>query len=161
MAIELGPDLQEPEWPAGITPRSYEPEHEALVYEAHQEAFEDHWGFTRVTLDQWRSWNLGATSDASLWTVAWDGDEIAGLCINRPERGEDMGWVGVLAVRSRWRRRGLGRALLLDAFHAFRQLGRSRAGLGVDAENTTGAVRLYESAGMHVASRSDTWERGV
>jgi hypothetical protein len=33
------------------------------------------------------------------------------------------------------------------------------AGLGVDGENPTGAVQLYERAGMHVASRTDTWER--
>ena len=31
--------------------------------------------------------------------------------------------------------------------------------LGVDAENTTGAVALYERVGMHVVRRSDTWER--
>ena len=35
--------------------------------------------------------------------VAWEGDEIAGLCISRPRRGEDetVGWVGVLAVTNR------------------------------------------------------------
>ena len=32
------------------------------------------------------------------------------------------------------------------------------AELGVDGENTTGAVRLYERAGMHVTRRYDTWE---
>jgi mycothiol synthase len=161
MVIDLQGDLVEPMWPAGVTPRAYKPEDEARVYETHQEAFEDHWGFARASLEQWRAWNLGATSDPSLWTVAWDGDEIAGVCINRPERGDATGWIGVLAVRAPWRRRGLGRALLLDAFRTFRRIGYPRAGLGVDAENTTGAVRLYESAGMTVASRFDTWERPV
>ena len=36
-----------------------------------------------------------------------------------------------------------------------------RVGLGVDSENRTGAVRLYERAGMHVERRSDTWEKGL
>jgi hypothetical protein len=33
------------------------------------------------------------------------------------------------------------------------------AGPRVHSENPTGAVQLYERAGMHVASRTDTWER--
>ena len=32
-------------------------------------------------------------------------------------------------------------------------------GLGVDGENTTGAVRLYERAGMHVVRRNDPYEK--
>jgi mycothiol synthase len=47
----------------------------------------------------------------------------------------------------------------LRSFREFRSRGRERVGLGVDGENTTGAVRLYERAGMHVARRSDTYER--
>ena len=70
-----------------------------------------------------------------------------------------MGWVDTLAVRRPWRRRGLGLALLLHSFRELRARGRERVGLGVDGENTTGAVRLYERAGMHVARRSDTYER--
>ena len=31
--------------------------------------------------------------------------------------------------------------------------------LGVDAENTTGAVGLYERAGMNVARRTDAYEK--
>ncbi len=161
MEISIAAELPEPAWPTGITPRAFVPADEERVYTAHREAFTGHWGFTPATRAQWRAWNLGASSDPSLWRVAWARDEVAGLCINRPERGDDVGWVDVLAVRQPWRRRGLGRALLLDAFHTFRGLGRRRVGLGVDAENTTGAVRLYESAGMSVVNRSDTWERTI
>ena len=35
----------------------------------------------------------------------------------------------------------------------------TRAGSGVDAENTTGAVGLYERAGMRVAWQADIYER--
>ena len=73
----------------------------------------------------------------------------------RPHRG----WVGVLAVRHPWRRRGLARALLLESFGLFRSIGRQRAALGVDSENTTGAIALYQGVGMRATSRSDTWER--
>lgn len=71
------------------------------------------------------------------------------------------GWVGTLGVRRPWRRRGLGLALLQHAFGEFRRRGMSRAGLDVDAENTTGAVALYEHAGMHVERRRDTFEKAL
>ena len=63
----------------------------------------------------------------------------------------DMGWVQSLSVRRPWRRAGLGRALLLNAFRQFHERGERRIGLGVDAESPTGATRLYERAGMKVA----------
>lgn len=72
-----------------------------------------------------------------------------------------MGWVNILGVRRPWRQRGLGLALLLHAFDAFRTLNRRRVGLGVDAQNLTGATRLYEKAGMHVTRQYDTYEKVI
>ena len=70
-----------------------------------------------------------------------------------------MGWVEVLGVRRQWRRRGLALALLLHAFGEFHRRGHKRVGLGVDGENTTGAVRLYEKAGMRPGRQWDVYER--
>jgi ribosomal protein S18 acetylase RimI-like enzyme len=39
----------------------------------------------------------------------------------------------------------------------FQERGLARATLGVDAENVTNAVRLYESIGMRIVSRGDNW----
>jgi len=44
-------------------------------------------------------------------------------------------------------------------FAEFARRGCTRVSLGVDAENTTGAVALYERAGMRQVRRNDTWER--
>ena len=55
--------------------------------------------------------------------------------------------------------RGLVTALLHQSFREFRRRGAARVGLGVDAQNTTGAVKLYERVGMHVARRNDTYEK--
>ena len=71
----------------------------------------------------------------------------------------EAGWVGILGVRLSWRRRGLATALLQHSFRDFRARGATRVGLGVDAENTTGAVRLYERVGMQVVRRDDTYEK--
>ena len=69
------------------------------------------------------------------------------------------GWVGSLGVRRPWRKRGLGEALLLHSFAEFYKRGTKTIGLGVDAQNPTGATRLYQKAGMHVASEAVIYEK--
>lgn len=143
--------------PEGIELRPFDPaQHTRAVYEADQEGFSDHWGFAPTLYEDWRYEMVeGAFFDASLWYVAWDGDQIAGVCLtSRYESNQpDMGWVMHLAVRRPWRKRGLGLALLTHSFDVFKARGFKRAGLGVDADSTTGAVALYERAGMHVHQR--------
>lgn len=161
MEIDLEAPTDEPAWPAGLTSRPFVAGEERALYDAYVEAFADHWGFVAESFADWCTWNLGPNRDASLWRLVQADDEIAALCMSAPSRGDDrsLGWVAVLAVRRPWRRRGLARALLLESFGLFRSLGRPRAALGVDGENTTGALALYESVGMRATSRSDTWER--
>jgi len=89
--------------------------------------------------------------DPSLVPVVWDGDEVAAVSLNYPKRNGDWGWIGTLGVREGWRRRGLGLALLRESFRRFRETGETAVALGVDADNPTGATRLYERAGMQVA----------
>lgn len=161
MEIDLERPTKDPVWPAGLTSRPFEPGEERAVYDAYVEAFTDHWGFVPESFADWCTWNLDPNRDTSLWRLVQDGADIAALSMSVPSRGDDhtVGWVGVLAVRRPWRRRGLARALLLESFGLFRSIGRRRAGLGVDSENTTGALALYQGVGMRATSRSDTWER--
>src|SRR6185436_16749941 len=99
--------------------------------------------------------------DARLWFIAVEGNEIVGVCICRGEDPEDpeSGWVNELGVRRAWRKRGLGYALLKHSFAAFYDDGKKRAGLGVDASNLTGALRLYEHAGMYVLRQFNQYEK--
>jgi ribosomal protein S18 acetylase RimI-like enzyme len=64
-------------------------------------------------------------------------------------------------VRRPWRKRGLGLALLNHSFGEFYRRGYRRVGLGVDAQNLTGALRLYEKAGMRAdpARRFSVYEK--
>jgi mycothiol synthase len=162
MEIELQDELPTPEWPDGIGVRTFEPgADDESAYEATMEAFEHHWGFVREPIEDWRHWLLREPFDPSLCFLAVDGDEVAGFCMCPPHKGgqPELAWVDDLGVRPAWRRRGLALALLRHAFREFRRRGFRRAGLGVDGENTTGAVRLYERAGMHVARRWDQYEK--
>jgi mycothiol synthase len=45
------------------------------------------------------------------------------------------------------------------SFREFHRRGQRRVGLGVDAENPTGATKLYESVGMVVDSEQVVWEK--
>ena len=99
--------------------------------------------------------------DSGSWAIEsyyiWDGDQIAGTLIAAPELGG--GWVASIGVREPWRRRGLGLALLRRSFGQFWDRGERRVQLGVDAGNATGALRLYERAGMHVVWEAVVYEK--
>jgi len=158
MEIDLPEPPPAPVWPEGITLRPFDLEqHNRKVFEAHEEAFSDHWGHTPGTYTAWVKRMIDSSFDPSLWFIAWDGDEIAGYSLCRPR--SDKGHVGTLGVRRAWRKRGLGIALLLHSFGEYYRLGYRTMDLGVDASNPTGATRLYQKAGMHVASEFVLYEK--
>lgn len=156
MYIEFDSPPPVPVWPQGIAVRTVREGEERLAFAAENEAFKDHWGhvehpfeeeyqhFTHFTLNN-------PLYDRSLWFVAVDGDEIAGesRCRSEVDNDPSIGWVSTLSVRRPWRKRGLGLALLQHSFGEFYRRGYRKVGLGVDSENISGALRLYENAGMH------------
>ncbi len=154
--ISLPPD---PVWPENIELRPYTPDLLRAVYEADEEAFQDHWGHVRLDFETWEHFAVKREGfDPGLWLLAFDGGEIAGyaLCSYEQEQGE--GWVNELGVRRPWRRKGLGLAFLHHAFGEFYRRGERKVLLNVDSQNLTGATRLYTRAGMRVALQADTYE---
>jgi mycothiol synthase len=159
MEIELNEIPPTPEFPEGIELRPFnEAKHAQLVYEADMEAFQDHWGFVPITFEEFKRRNMEASHyRPDLWFIAWDGDEVAGFAVNHYRMGN--GWVHLLGVRRKWRKLGLGLALLHKSFVAFHQDGAKKVGLGVDAASQTGATRLYKRAGMKVGSEYVSYEK--
>jgi len=138
-----------PHWPADISVRTFIPgKDERAAYEAVEDAFRDLWGRPRNPFERFVRETEKETFDPSLWFLAVEGDEIAGLTLCKTLAGE--GWVDVVGVRRPWRNRGLGLALLRHAFTEYYRRGTHRVGLSVDAESITGAPRLYGRAGMRV-----------
>jgi GNAT superfamily N-acetyltransferase len=114
-------------------------------------AFADEWNFVSEPYEHWAERRMNVPDfDPTLWFIVRQGDEIAAVLRCDAERA-GAGWIGALGVLGPWRKRGLGLALLRHAFGEFYRRGQRRVGLGVDAENPTGATRLYERAGMHIA----------
>ena len=154
MVIELDDEPPRPVWPEGIRPEPFREDEARELHEAIEDAFQDHWDHRPRPFELFRERVIESPGyDPSLWTVARAADHIAGATIC--EAGVyDMGWVHSLSVRRPWRRAGLGRALLLNAFRQFHERGERRVGLGVDTESPTGATRLYERVGMEVAEQT-------
>lgn len=167
MEIELAAPPPAPIWAEGITVRSVGSEAElAAVYRAEQEAFKDHWGFVATPFEEgFERWRFRALSnpdyDPSLWFLAMAGEEIAAISLCQRVTVEDptMAWVNTLGVRRPWRRLGVGLALLHHGFGKMYRRGQRRMGLSVDASSLTGATRLYERAGMHIARQHDSYEK--
>jgi mycothiol synthase len=163
MVVQLEEAPPTPTWPEGIVVGPFVPgEDEYAAYTTAGEAFQDHWGHVAIPFEEWRASRIEhAGFDPSLVFLARDGAEVAGAirCRTRGEGVSASGWVDNLSVRRPWRGRGLGTALLLHAFGAFYRRGTRSVGLGVDAESSTGATRLYERAGMRVERRFDIYRK--
>lgn len=146
-------------FPAGIELRPFvKDEHARAVLDAQNESFRDHWGNHDESYEKWAPRKFGRKEfDPTLWMIAWDGDQIAGFSQNRYRGG--IGWIGTLGVRRPWRKRGLGEALLLHSFGEFYKRGTTTIGLGVDAQNPTGATRLYQKVGMRAVSEFVFYEK--
>ena len=146
-ALDEAPPL--PHWPTGISVRTFVPDRdERALFEAVEDAFRDMWGRPRGTFERFVGITGQESFDPSLWFLAMDGEEIAGVTLCKTLAGE--GWVDVVGVRRPWRNRGLGLALLRHAFTEYHRRGIHKVSLSVDAESITGAPRLYGRAGMRV-----------
>jgi GNAT superfamily N-acetyltransferase len=169
MVIHMKNAPPKPVWPEGITLRTYDYPNEAFsraIFEADDEAFQDHFGYVEGDLDKeykryMHFFTNSETFDPDLWFIAMDGEEIAGisLCQKWVQGHKDMGWVASLAVRRPWRNRGIGLALLQHSFRVFWGRGYKKVGLGVDASNLTGALNLYKKAGMEVDRQFNLYEK--
>jgi mycothiol synthase len=161
MRIEFGasPPLP-PQLPSGIELHTYRHDDADSLRVALNEVFADDPFFHEASPSHFRAFYLNHRGfDPSLWLLAWHEAELAGFALCFPERGGDrtLGSVESVGVRPKWRGRGLGGALVRAAFCALHTRGLGAVELGVDAENDTNAVRLYERVGMRVARQLDNW----
>jgi GNAT superfamily N-acetyltransferase len=139
-----------PVWPARLTVGRFDERDAEAFHAALEDAFADHWEWEALSHEEWRRQELERDGyDPGLWSVVRDGEEIVAGTVCLPGR-LDAGWVARVFTRRAWRGRGIGEALVRQAFCDFWARGQPVVGLGVDAQSTTGAHRLYERLGMHV-----------
>jgi len=158
-------DIPELPLPHGIELRPVRPADHRAIFDAEFEAFQDHWKPDDYDERQFATLFKKTDLDTDLWVVAWDGDEVAGVVQNwiwsdENERlGVKRGWLEKISVRRPWRRRGLARAITAASLRRLRAAGMDDAMLGVDTENPTGALGLYEGLGFEVEQRTSAYGR--
>jgi GNAT superfamily N-acetyltransferase len=160
--VSVGQD-PDPVPPAGVTLRTAEtPDDQRVVHRILEESFAEHFDNQPQPYEEWRANQRAKQLD---WSLVWiaalqDGAGVpvdVGVAVGRNNR-EAMGWVRDVGVVEPARGRGVATFLLRTAFAEFARRGRNTVGLGVDTENVTGALRLYESLGMTLHFAADTWE---
>jgi ribosomal protein S18 acetylase RimI-like enzyme len=152
-------DLSQPiptiQLPEGLTLRGYTPDLNRAMMQTFNETFLDHWSFEPITEKDWEMFFMqrdGFRPDLSF--VVMDGAEMAAFAFNVVNAEENKlagmaaGWVQDLGTRRPWRKRGLATALLCESMRAFKAAGLDYALLGVDSENPTGALGVYERVGF-------------
>lgn len=150
MRIDFDGPVREPVWPGGVQVRDYRRgEDDRAVHELVTTAFREIGGQHERTFEQWRAFLLDTDRfDPSLYLVAEEDGRIVAVSLTQ-EAGSE-GFVRQLAVDPSQRGRGLALALLREGFRRNVARGMPGAMLGVDAGNPTGALALYEKAGMRV-----------
>lgn len=161
MVRPLDQPIPEAPLPSGLEVRPFQEDHNRLIFDASSEAFRDHWSYIEPTEQDYQRWLNRPNRTPHLWQVAWDGDQVAGMVLNTifPEENaafnRKRGWTDPISVRRPWRRRGLARALLVRSMRMFKEMGYEDTALGVDTENPSGALRLYQGVGYQTVK---TWK---
>jgi GNAT superfamily N-acetyltransferase len=161
------PDLPLPD---GLQVRTALPEHYRQIWDSAAEAFQDHWGFTLPSEQDYQSWVEDKNFfQPELWQVAWDvaSNQPAGhvlTFVNHAENekfGRKRGYTENISVRRAWRKRGLARALIVRSLQAQKQIGMTESALSVDTENLSGATRVYEDCGFKVVRKDTIYRKAL
>lgn len=154
--------------PDGLEVLNVLPEHYRAIWDANEEAFRDHWGYSESSEEDYQAW-LGDKNvfQPHLWQIAWDvkANEIAGQVrtfINAAENekyNRKRGYTEFISVRRPWRKRGLARALIAQSLHVQKEQGMTESALGADSENISGATRVYEDCGFQVTKRNTIYRK--
>ncbi len=150
-------------FPSGYVVRTFVPgRDEEMAWCVLDTSFRDHWGHTPLSYEHWLHWiRTGPFEPDIVALVEAPDGQMVGVCLclidweTNARRGREEGWIDALGVLKEHRRKGIGRALLVEGMRRLRQQGCTHLLLGVDTENPTGALSLYESIGFR------EWKVGV
>ena len=147
--------------PSGLTVVGFEAQYDVRLRLAYNEIFQGQWGITWKSEDDWRRWFTGHHAfRPALSTLVVEGKRIAAFAlgyeftVDTEQTGVRELWIGQVGTRATYRSRGLASAAMSAVLRGGQETGFERSSLAVDADNPTGASRLYEALGFAVVSSS-------
>jgi mycothiol synthase len=165
MEIELTGEERPPDLAPGVRIRVADASEQGrrTVHRLLFAAFAEHFGTAYEPYEAWsaRMQARPSADPGQWWLIEIDGEPVGLAMGDEQYADENGGWVKNLGVLNEHRGHGFGRALLQHALASFAARGRTKAGLGVDTGNETGALALYESVGMRPLFQADVWQRRV
>jgi len=154
--LENVPDLPFPE---GIEVRPVKPEHYRAIIDAWNEACKDMRGQIPISDEDFKWFQESPFFKPSIWQIAWHENEVIGTVLNMINEQENMeykrkrGQVELISVKRPWRGKGIAQALIARSLKLLRDHEMTGAALGVDAENPSGALHLYQKMGFKIDKR--------
>jgi mycothiol synthase len=160
-------DIPDAPLPQGLEIRPVAEGDLRAIWESDIEAFRDHRGYAEQDETDYERFLDEAKRGTSLWQVAWAGDVVAGQVRTRVNDGEAAvlgrrrAWTEDISTRREWRGKGVASALIASSLRQLAALGFEEAALGVDLDNPTGALGVYQRMGYEVALRVTQYSRPV
>lgn len=160
--LENIPDLP---LPPRVELRPAQPEHYRQIWDAMDEAFHDHWGYSPQNETAYEGWLHDRMFQPELWQIAWEGEQVVGTVLGyidehaNQQAGRLRGWTEEITVRWPWRGKGVAKALIARCLAALKNRGMREAALGVDTQNLSGALRLYERMGYRPVECNTTYRK--
>ena len=158
-------NLPEAELPKGVEVRPVAEEEVHKIWKASVEAFRDHWGFVEPSEEEFEGYKKSKYFQPDLWQVAWHGDQVVGSVLNyidhdyNQKYNKKRGMTEEITTHRDWRRKGIAGALIVRSMKMHKAKGMEEVALGVDTNNLTGALRLYQSLGYEKEKTMMTYRK--
>ena len=152
-----------------LTMRPLQKHHEediGLLTRLWNETFEEHFNFRPDTVEEVRHFLFSDLyfTEQEIFFAILDGESIGyiGVGIDEKynlEKNVKSGDIFTIGVLKKYRRTGIGTRLMLHGLEALKAKGMTKAMLGVDDQNPTKAIGLYEKVGFRAKQKYSTFER--
>ncbi len=158
-------DIPDTPLPENLEIRPVVDGHLRAIWESDTEAFRDHREYIEQTETDWERFLDEAKTGTDLWQIAWDSDGVAGQVRTHVNDGEAerlgrrRAWTENISTQRDWRGKGVASALIASSLRQLAELGFDEAALGVDLDNPTGALGVYERLGYRVVLRQAQYFR--
>jgi mycothiol synthase len=145
----------------GLRLVAFDPAYDEVLRLTHNEVFLDHWGSTPKDPASWKTWFTGSRAFRGAQSyLVLDGEKIVAYVLSYEYEADTAAtgirelYVGQVGTRRDYRGRGAARAALARVMTEAEQSGFQRVSLGVDADNPTGALGLYEKLGFQTKHKN-------